>query len=396
MKAKIIFLGLLIGIILSCSKESDPVKKYSISGLVQKGPFIKGSQIEISELTKALVQTGKTFNSELKNDLGEFELSDLELESTMVEIIADGYYYNEVIGNLSQSRLTLKSLSDISIKESVNVNILTHIIIDRLKTLMEAGESYETAKNQSQQELLGLFQIGSETVSDFENMDISGEGTENGILIALSSILQGNNSVAELSKLLADFKEDFGDNGTIDDANIQLELINNAKSLNTVSVKSKLESYYNSLGLNMNVPAFETHITKFIADVGFEPTLEIRYPVTGDFGDNLLAMVTNSEIISGQEYSATATFPSDIELLLKLKMNKIDGDIAWQTQESEQINWTGIPADGIEIQGVAVGANADMPIVFSGSGKVELQIETFKIGVDEEYLGTKQIVLIIN
>jgi len=396
MKTKIILLGLLIGILFSCSKEKDtPINKYSISGVAQKGPYIKGSQIEISELTESLTQTGKNFKSELKNDLGEFEFSDLELESTKIEITADGYYYNEVLGSLSQSRLTLKSLSDISIKESINVNILTHIIIDRIKTLIETGDNYETAKMQTQNELLEVFQISTEKASDFENMDISSQNSENGILIALSSIFQGRNSVAELSKLLADFKEDFGDNGIIDNLSIQSELINNAKLIDTSSVRSNIENYYNTLGLSINVPAFEEHITKFIDNVDFESTLDISYPTTGAFGENLLAKESNTEINKTQTYSMSAVFPSDIDLLLMLKITKMDGDVTWETDESKQTNWFGVPTNGDEIKGDAIGAQADMPITFSGTGKIEIQLETFKVGVVHELLETKQILLTI-
>jgi hypothetical protein len=64
----------------------------------------------------------------------------------------------------------LKSLSDISVKRSVNVNIMTHLIIDRLKTLIKKGENYDTAKILAQNELLAIFQIRTDTVRDFENL----------------------------------------------------------------------------------------------------------------------------------------------------------------------------------------------------------------------------------
>lgn len=398
MKTKIILLGLLIGIgiLYSCSEEFDnSINKYSISGVAQKGPYVKGSQIEISELTESLTQTGKNFNSELKNDLGEFDIADIELKSTKIEITADGFYFNEVLGSLSQSRLMLKSLSDISVNRSVNVNIMTHLIIDRLKTLIKKGENYDTAKILAQNELLAIFQIRTDTVRDFENLNISSQESENGILLALSCIIQGRNSVAELSKLLADFREDFGDNGKIDNANIQSELINNAKLLDTSSVRINMEKYYNTLGLSFKIPAFEKHITTFIDSFDFETTLDISYPIKGDFGENLLAKESNTQINKAQTYSFSAIFPSEIELLIKLKMNKIDGDVTWATEETKQTNWFGVPNNGNEIKGMAVGKNADMPITFTGTGKIEIQVETFKMGVVDEYLETKKIVLTI-
>lgn len=398
MKTKIILIGLLIGmgILYSCSMGFDnSINKYSISGVAQKGPYIKGSQIEISELTESLIQTGKNFNSELKNDLGAFDVVDIELKSTKIEITADGFYFNEVQGSLSQSRLRLKSLSDISDKSSVNVNIMTHVIIDRIKTRIKKGENYNASKMKAQNELLAIFQISTDNISDFESLNISSQDSENGILIALSCIIQGRNSVADLSKLLADFKEDFGDNGKIDNANIRSELINNAKLLDTSSIRTNMEKYYNALGLSIKIPTFENHITKFIDSFDSKKTLEISYPTKGDFGDNLLAKASNSEIVKAQTYSFSAIFPSEIKLLLKLKINKIDGNVTWATDKTKQTNWFGVPTNGNEIKGMAVGTNADMPIIFTGTGKIEVQVETFKIGVVDEYLETKKILLTI-
>ena len=197
--------------------------------------------MDIAELSKKLTQTGKTFNAELLNDFGEFEVAEVPLNSTFIEITADGYYYNEISGALSQSRLMLKSLSDIRSREKINVNILTHVIIDRLKKHMDAGNSYEEAKHEAQKELHKTFLIDTTKIDDFEAMDLSRKDSESGVLLALSSIFQGNNSVAQLSKLLADFKEDFGDNGVLDNLEIQLELKNNAQRINTVLLRENLE-----------------------------------------------------------------------------------------------------------------------------------------------------------
>lgn len=401
MKTKAFFLGWIIILFIACSQDSETPfnHKYSISGVAQKGPFIKGSTVKIFELTEAISQTGKSFTSELKTDLGEFEISDLPLESTKVEIIADGYYYNEVQGNLSQSKLTLNSLSDVSINESVNVNIMTHIIIDRLKSLMEAGNDYATAKEQAQNELLAQFQIDTDLIDDFENLDISKQESQNGILMALSALFQGQNSVAELSKLLADFKEDFGDNGSIDNESILFELLFNANSLDITSLRNNVENYYSSLGLDVQVPNFDQHITNFMDNVDFEQSFEMVYPSSGDYGDNLLAVQDSAMVTQGKKYSLAAIFPPTTELREQLKLETIEGDVTWEFNGSEQTSWEIGPVS-IEqvlnnIIASLVGEKADMSIVFSGTGKVIIQVETIRLGVVDGYLGTKQIALTV-
>jgi hypothetical protein len=226
-------------------------------------------------------------------------------------------------------------------------------------------------------------------------MDISKQDDENGVLVALSSIFQGKNSVAGLSKLLADFKEDFSDNGEINNAAITSDLIANAELIDTALLRANLATYYNGLGMNLEASAFERHIINFIDSVNVEFTLDMIYPAAGDYGENLLAKETNAEIEQDVEYSLAAIFPSDIELLIRLKMNVMEGNITWASDESKQTNWFGLPQNGDEIEGRAVGEKADMSISFSGTGMIEVQVETFKIGVIDEYLGTSQIILSI-
>lgn len=76
-------------------------------------------------------------------------------------------------------------------------------------------------------------------------------------------------------------------------------------------------------------------------------------------------------------------------------MNVLNGNITWTTDETKQENWSGVPVNGKEIVGEAKGETADMPIIFTGAGKIEIQVETFKAGVIDEYIRTLRIELII-
>ena len=84
---------------------------------MQKGQFIQGSVVTIQELNERLQPTGKSYQTQILDDMGSFELTS-DIDSRYVEIIAEGFYFNEVTGNLSDAPLTLRSLSDLQWKES--------------------------------------------------------------------------------------------------------------------------------------------------------------------------------------------------------------------------------------------------------------------------------------
>ncbi len=47
---------------------NQTIKKEKISGFVQKGPFVSGTSILMTELNSELVQTGKVFTSQMTKD----------------------------------------------------------------------------------------------------------------------------------------------------------------------------------------------------------------------------------------------------------------------------------------------------------------------------------------
>ena len=391
MKTNLLIIGIILGLMIFCSKDNDlPGKKnYAINGVAQKGPFIHGSQIDISELDDLLNQTGINFKTEIKNNLGEFELTEISLVSSKIELTADGYYFNEIEGLLSPSRLVLKSLSDLTDTSNTNINILTHITVDRIRALFNEGEDFKTAKEKAQNEILTLFYIDSIYVGSFNELDISNQEEKGAVLIAISSIFQGRNTVAELSKLLADFIEDFGIDGMIDNTSVQAELINNAYLIDPVTLRKNLEKHYSSLGLDLYAPNFEKYLLTYIDSTDSESTIEMTYPLTGSYGENILAMENEQVIDENVEYNVTAKFPSDLDLLIRLKINVMEGNVTWVVDSSKQENWFGILNNGDEIRGQILGGMADMSIVFTGTGIIEVQVETFKADIVDEYLGTK-------
>lgn len=308
-------------IVVSCNENVDEpidqnletatIKKELITGCVQKGPFINGTSIVFSELDSNLVQTGRTFSSQITNKEGSFELRGIELQSPFVEIKADGFYFNEVTGDISSERISLFALADLSEQNAVNVNVLTTIERNRIFNLIAEGNEFSEAKKQAQSEVLALFNIQKSDIKNSENMNIMSEGDDNAILLAASVILQGYRTVAELSELITNISFDLGFDGELDNTQLGSALINDVKKMNLDNIINHIDEKYSETGHLVAIPDFKKYITNFISTTNYSYTLKIEYPETGKFGANILAISEGAMIASPTEYSLRALIPEN-------------------------------------------------------------------------------------
>jgi hypothetical protein len=320
MKYLRLFLILLINIvILSCEKEKDNESNLTlekIDGFVQKGPYLNGTAVTISELTSDLIPTGKNFTSQILDNRGTFEIKNVNLTSQYVELKANGFYFNEVNNSNSSAQLTLFALSDLSNKSSLNVNVLSNLEKNRVDYLVSKGISFYEAKNQAQGEILAIFGISEEGVSESEELDITKTGDDNAILLAVSVILQGYLSVSDLSELLANISTDIREDGILNSQSLSSTLINNAKTIKLETIRTNLESRYEELGLDITIPDFEKFVTQFIDSTEFEFTGFIEYPETGKHGINILDKA-KTDYTAGT-YSMKAILPNGTNLKVKI------------------------------------------------------------------------------
>lgn len=189
-----LILTLSILTVFSCTKDEPKntditYKKDKISGYIQKGPYINGTSIMISELSSTLNPTGKVFNSQIVDNRGSFEFKNITLSSNFVELIANGFYFNENTGKVSAAQLTLHALSDLSDSSTINVNILTELEKGRVEYLISKGEDFKSAKVQAQKEILNIFEISKADLKSSEYLDISKDGDDNAILLAVSIVM---------------------------------------------------------------------------------------------------------------------------------------------------------------------------------------------------------------
>jgi hypothetical protein len=282
---------LLCLLAISCSKEDDVNTNLSldkVSGYVQKGPYLNGTNISIYELSPEFLPTGKSYTTEISDNKGSFEINSVDFASHYVEIKADGFYFNEVTKNNSSAQLSLQALSDLTDLSSLNVNILSTLERNRVKYLISTGKDFASAKKQAQTEILKIFEIEKSDITASEHLDITKTGDDNAILLAISVIVQGYLNVSEVSELLANISTDIKEDGILNNASLGSILIDNARLLKLPSVRENLKNRYTDLGVDCTIPDFEKYVNQFISNTHFVYTPSIEYPATGKFGKNIL------------------------------------------------------------------------------------------------------------
>ena len=314
---KLLSVLLLAVITISCEENNQPDFSYEkINGYIQKGPFLNGTAITISELTENLVPTGKNFSSQILDNKGTFEIRNVELASQYIELKADGFYFNEVKNNNSTVQLTLFALSDLTTKSSLNVNVLSNLEKSRVDYLISNGSDFSTAKSQAQKEILSIFEINKDDIAESELLDITKPGDDNAILLAVSVILQGYLSVSDLSELLANISTDIREDGILNSKSLGTTLINNARTIKLDRVRQNLENRYEILGLEITISDFEKIVNQFINNTDFEFTGFIKYPESGKHGLNILDK-DKTDYTAGT-YSMKAILPDGTSVKVKI------------------------------------------------------------------------------
>ena len=70
-------LALAFGLMLSCAKSSSEDSSSSaitVSGKVQKGPYVQGTEITVRELDSSMTPTGNTFTGTIDDNTGSFSI----------------------------------------------------------------------------------------------------------------------------------------------------------------------------------------------------------------------------------------------------------------------------------------------------------------------------------
>lgn len=386
---QIFFLTLIT---VSCEKEEDNITLTleKVHGYVQKGPYLNGTAINISELSEDLIPTGRNFTSQILDNKGTFEIKNVKLSSVYIELKADGFYFNEIKNENSNAQLTLFALSDLSDKSSLNVNVLSNLEKGRVEYLTSNGSTFNDAKSQAQSEILKIFEIEKSDMTESENLDITQEGDDNAILLAVSVILQGHLYVAELSELLANISTDIREDGVLNSQSLGVSLINNANIIKTNEIRSNLKNRYESLGLEVTIPDFEKYVKQFIDSTDYIANNYITYPLTYDSRINIL--IDSSFIVQpGIVYSIAAYLP--VGRTIKIHCKPSDG-YDWGALGffgSDLVGFTfhNYMPDSVLLSAEGLGETVNCPAMFGESAPVSATSIDFFIYEDDSTVPTR-------
>ena len=345
METKIFIVVILFGIVVSCQKEDENgVTNYSFSGKAQKGPFITGSTINLNELNTDLGQTGKSFTTSISTDDGSFHLNNIELSSDLVLITANGFYFSEIYGKLSSAPISLQVLADLTDKETININVLTHLIKGRIEKLVSNGLTFHEANDQAKSEMLDFLGISESFDEDFADLDISQNEDQHAVLLAFSIILQRYTMLwseqpmlaAELTQLLTSLSTDFKDDGQITDQSLIDTLLFNISQLNFIDIRNNMVSRLEEIDQPLTIPNFENYIAKFQEKHNSQIYTIFYYPETAppnplvdpeSVYQNFLAL-DDSIFQAGKLYSIAAITPLYSTLTIKFIANNANSNYA--------------------------------------------------------------------
>ena len=245
--------------------EKVPVSLDTLTGLAQKGPFLKGGTVSLLGLSdgRTLKPTGVVYSADVIGDDGLFRLKDVELESQYVQLVAIGHYRNDVEGVKSDAAIRLRALTDLQKRESANVNVLTHLEYERVYNLVTREKmTVEKAKRQAQKEVLAVFGIELKDYVPSEDMDEFGETDADAALLAVSIILQNANSTVDLKSQLAEISAEIAETGEYTDENRLTWIADWIVKMDMSDIRRNMSSWQSK-----NLANFEKFIDAFIAHV---------------------------------------------------------------------------------------------------------------------------------
>lgn len=268
------------------SSSSAKVETFSgkLTGYAQKGPFVSGTTVTLQgvkvvtikevneethqEVEKKTFKLSETkFSDEIKNNMGEYEISYKDLSSELVLLEAEGYYLNENSGEKSSTTIRLNALSDLANRSTANINVLTHLEYNRVKYLMLKKEmNYNDAKAQAENEILKAFHIPSLNGATAEDLSIVGASENNSALLVLSILLQGSVDGNVLMARLNSIAEDLEEDGIIDDKQMFTDIADEALWLVPRDIRENIHEWnlvHEGTSDVDYVPAFENAITNY-------------------------------------------------------------------------------------------------------------------------------------
>jgi hypothetical protein len=242
-------------------------------GQAQKGPLLFGSEITVYELDQNLNQTGRSYDAQTTDDLGNFAIR-AQVQTNIVKMVGVGYYMDELTGGLSAAPITLTAIADLTVDATPTINVLTTLATPRILSLMLGGTSYADATTQAQREVLAVFGIDATKINGLQAlyaMSINGSNDQDAALLATSAVLSqmatnaalgGSSQAAQMSYFLSRIASDIANTGSLQTASIRNALNTASLQVNLATVRTNVQTYYANRGVTITAPKFEEWIDK--------------------------------------------------------------------------------------------------------------------------------------
>lgn len=187
-----------------------------VTGGVYQSFYLKGSNVYVYELSdgRTLQQTSNVFLSELVRDDGFYKFQTRDLASQYAMIVVDGFYNNVVTGKVSNARIVLKAIVDMRKYSSVNVNVISHLELERASKLTKLdGYTFKKGERQARREVMQQFHMDTTGMGETATLNMFAADEGGSKLLALTIMLLGDRSEAEFKELLTEIADDVAKDG---------------------------------------------------------------------------------------------------------------------------------------------------------------------------------------
>ena len=200
----------------SCNDEetegSVSPNVFNVKGKAES--MIRGSHVEIRTLDESLTPTGTSYTATIDNDFGDFNYEALKINNSYAKLTVGGYFFNEVHGELSEGTIQLDAIVDLNNNNTININVLTHLMSTRIRHLVTTkDQTYKQANAQAQEELLTQFGLQKYASKDISQFSITSGDDASGALIAITALILTDRSDAEIVEFLSILTNEFGAEG---------------------------------------------------------------------------------------------------------------------------------------------------------------------------------------
>jgi len=258
---KIFYLSTVFVLALSSCSDNDETedsftpKVFNVMGKVEKGPMIRGSHVDMRTLDEYMTPTGSFYSATIDNNLGDFNYGALKINSPYAQLTADGYFFNEIDGELSEGTIKLDAIVDLKDNSTINVNVLTHLKSKRIHHLITTkGMTFKEANAQAQKELLTQFGLQQYASKDASQFSLTSGDDASGALIAISSLVLTDRSDAEIVEYLSILSNEFGKESAFSqETKKRIQSGKNYLNARLDKISENIKSRYKELGLEVKV-----------------------------------------------------------------------------------------------------------------------------------------------